>query len=116
MLIGSLSPAVQTQTNIDPDRGGMEERRKRVSVHAGCWLHRIISKASPPTTLTPVAEKNVNSCMAGGQHCMRGQRGAVRRGVHFKRKAVADKEFNNSGNLRGAVGEVSTCSRKHTQT
>ncbi len=49
-----------------------------------CWLHRIvISEAPPPTTLTPVAERNVNSCMTGGQNCMRGQRGEVRVGVHF---------------------------------
>ena len=52
----------------------MEERRER-GVHAVCRLHRIvISKAPPPTTLTPVAEKNINSCMAGGWNCMRGQR------------------------------------------
>lgn len=73
MFIASLSPAVKAQTNIDPGRGGMEERRKRVSVHAACWLHRIvISKAPPPTTLTPVAEKNVNSCMAGGRKLYEG--------------------------------------------
>lgn len=60
-----------------------------MSVHDGRWLHRfVISKAPPPTTLTPVAEENVNSCMTvcGDKE--------ERNGVHFKCKAVADKDFN----------------------
>lgn len=81
LFIGPRCSNTQFQTE-----GGMKERKNGVSVHAGCWLHCIvISKAPPPTTLAPVAEKMVNSCMAAQQDCIKGQRGGEDKSSHAKR-------------------------------
>lgn len=88
--------------HMDPDRG-WHERKNGVPVHAGCWLHRIVmSKAPPPTTLTPVAEKNVNSCMSGGQHCMSGQRGGEDRSSSQMQSSC--RQF--IGILRGTIKKL----------
>lgn len=68
--------------------GGTKERKNGVSVHAGCTALLLAEPLHPPPS--PVAEKNVNSCMAGGQDCVyKGDKGEARTGAHFKCKAAA---------------------------
>lgn len=96
----------------------MAQRRggKRISVHAGCWKHRIvISKDPPPTTLTPVAEKMLTLAWLVGKSVWRGQRGK-------KGEREGEMSDPHPEKLQTKTAEVETFSvlllerKSHTQT
>lgn len=86
---------------------------------AGCTALLLAEPLHPPPS-APVAERSVNSCMAGGQKkktARGGQRGEereeVRMRAHFKCKAGAGEEFIDGGRSWHRLRQTHTHTVRH---
>lgn len=67
----------------------------------------LLESLRPPTTLAPVAGKNVNSCVAGGQGRTRGDKEEVKTGADLKLKFKAAAD----GSVEVRVEPMCACTR-----